>query len=97
MQRLMILFLLLGSLLFSACNRQENAVMPSSANPAALPVHGDTIVSGMIGDATNLLPVLSSDSASSEVSELVYNGLVRYDKNLKLEGELAKSWEVSPG
>ena len=71
--------------------------MPPSANqPAALPVHGDTMISGMIGDASNLLPVLSSDSASSEVSELVYNGLVRYDKNLKLEGELAKSWEISP-
>ena len=97
MQRFLILFLLLSTAFFSACNRQESAVMPPSANqPAALPVHGDTMISGMIGDASNLLPVLSSDSASSEVSELVYNGLVRYDKNLKLEGELAESWEISP-
>ncbi|MDZ4184222.1 MAG: peptide-binding protein [Desulfuromonadales bacterium] len=97
MQRFLILFLLLSTSFLSACNRQESAVMPPSASqPAAPPVHGDTMISGMIGDASNLLPILSSDSASSEVSELVYNGLVRYDKNLKLEGELAKSWEISP-
>jgi peptide/nickel transport system substrate-binding protein len=97
MQRFLILFLLFSTSFFSACNRQESAVMPPSASkPAAPPVHGDTMISGMIGDASNLLPILSSDSASSEVSELVYNGLVRYDKNLKLEGELAKSWEISP-
>ena len=98
MPRLMFLTILFLSMTFlPACNRQESAVMPPSASqPVAQPVHGDTMISGMIGDASNLLPVLSSDSASSEVSELVYNGLVRYDKNLKLEGELAKSWEISP-
>ncbi len=62
----------------------------------AVPVYGDTIIMGTGADATNLLPVLASDSASSSVNSLVYNGLVRYDKNFKLEGELAESWEVSP-
>lgn len=60
------------------------------------PTHGDTIVVGSIGDASNLIPLLASDAPSHQVAGLIYNGLVRYDKNLKLEGELAKSWEISP-
>ena len=59
------------------------------------PAHGDTIVVGSIGDASNLIPLLASDAPSHQVAGLIYNGLVRYDKNLKLEGELAKSWEIS--
>ena len=59
------------------------------------PARGDTIVVGSIGDASNLIPLLASDAPSHQVAGLVYNGLVRYDKNLKLEGELAKSWEIS--
>ena len=32
----------------------------------------------------------------SSIICLVYNGLVNYDKNLNLEGDLAECWEVSP-
>jgi peptide/nickel transport system substrate-binding protein len=60
------------------------------------PAYGDALVEGSIGEPSTLIPVLASDSASSEVAGLVYNGLVRYDKNLKLEGDLAKSWDISP-
>ncbi|QWV95025.1 peptide-binding protein [Geomonas oryzisoli] len=57
---------------------------------------GSQFVTGSIGEPSNLIPILASDSSSSDISGLVYNGLVRYDKNLKLEGDLAESWEVSP-
>jgi peptide/nickel transport system substrate-binding protein len=60
------------------------------------PSYGDTIVVGSIGDASNLIPLLASDSASHDISGLIYNGLVKYDKNLNLVGDLAESWEVSP-
>jgi peptide/nickel transport system substrate-binding protein len=56
--------------------------------------HGDAIVGASISDARNLLPMLASDSASSEISGLVFNGLVKYDKDINLVGDLAKSWEV---
>jgi peptide/nickel transport system substrate-binding protein len=59
-------------------------------------VRGDMLVAGSIGDASNLLPALASDSSSFDIIGLIYNGLVRYDKDLKIEGELASSWEVSP-
>jgi len=76
------------------CNQTEQATLPA-ATPSG-PVRGDTFIEASIGDASNLLPVLSSDSASSDISSLVYSGLVRYDKDLKIEGELAESWQVSP-
>jgi peptide/nickel transport system substrate-binding protein len=79
--------------LLSACEQQQ-AVVPAEGE-AAKPVHGDTFIEASIGEPNNLLPVLSSDSASSDINRLVYNGLVRYDKNLQLEGELAESWEIS--
>jgi peptide/nickel transport system substrate-binding protein len=60
------------------------------------PCYGDTIVVGSIGDASNLIPMLASDSASHDISGLIYNGLVKYDKDLNLVGDLAESWEVSP-
>jgi peptide/nickel transport system substrate-binding protein len=59
------------------------------------PSYGDTIVVGSIGDASNLIPMLSSDSASHDIADLIYNGLVKYDKDLNLVGDLARSWEVS--
>ena len=53
------------------------------------------LVAGSIGDASNLLPALASDASSFDIIGLVYNGLVRYDKDLKIEGELASTWDIS--
>ncbi len=63
--------------------------------PAQEPATGDAIVVGSIGDASRLLPLLASDSASGDIVGLVYNGLVKYDKDLNLVGDLAERWEIS--
>jgi len=68
---------------------------PQAASPA-VPARGDLLIEGSIGDASNLIPILSSDSASHGISGLVFNGLVKYDKNLNLTGDLAESWDISP-
>jgi len=60
-----------------------------------LPAYGDLLIQGSIGDASNLIPMLASDSASHDIAGLIFNGLVKYDKNLNLVGDLAESWEVS--
>ncbi|HAX61574.1 MAG TPA: peptide-binding protein [Elusimicrobia bacterium] len=52
-------------------------------------------IDSSIGDATYLNPVLSSDSASNDINGLVFNGLVKYDKNINIVGDLAESWTVS--
>jgi peptide/nickel transport system substrate-binding protein len=61
------------------------------------PVYGDTIVTASIADATTLIPIVASDSASHEICALIYNGLIRYDKDLNIIGELAKSWDIRAG
>ncbi|MBI5523529.1 MAG: peptide-binding protein [Desulfarculus sp.] len=58
--------------------------------------NGDGIVVGVIGDATSMIPMLTSDAASHEMSGQCFNGLVKYDKDLNLVGDLAESWRVSP-
>ena len=70
-------------LLFS-CTRE-----PDIKNP-------DAITVGSLADAKRLLPLLASDSASGEISGLIYNGLTKYDKDIKITGDLAESWEISP-
>src|SRR3989338_1963277 len=61
------------------------------------PAYGDAIVTASIGDANTLVPILASDSSSADICGLIFNGLVRYDKNLNLEGELAENWEIKEG
>lgn len=60
------------------------------------PAYGDALVSGSIGDASVLIPMLASDSASHAVSGLIFDGLISYDKNLSdFEPRLAESWTIS--
>jgi len=89
-----LLALLMTAIVLSGCQPDEGIVPASDAD--AKPAYGDTFIEASIGEPSNLLPILATDSASSEINGLVYNGLVRYDKNLKLEGELAESWDISP-
>lgn len=56
------------------------------------------LVISSIGDASYLNPILAQDSASSEINGFVFNGLIKYDRNLQnLVGELAESWKVKEG
>lgn len=50
-----------------------------------------------IGDASFLNPVLAQDSASLDICGLVFNGLLKYDRNLEITTDLASSWEVKEG
>ncbi len=77
-----------------ACDRQQEESAPGSTDVVE-PEYGGTFIEASIGDASTLLPVLASDSASSAINSLIYNGLLRYNGQLQLEGELAESWEVS--
>ncbi len=59
--------------------------------------YGGTIILGSIGEPKRLLPLLASDSASATISGFIFNGLVRYDGNLNIVGDLARSWEIKDG
>ncbi len=70
-------------------------VSGTGSAPADPPAYGDALVVGSIGEPSTLIPVLAGDSASHEVAGLIFNGLVKYDTDLKIIGDLAESWEVS--
>ncbi len=59
------------------------------------PAYGDTLVVGSIGEPSILVPMLAGDSASHDVAGLIFNGLVKYDTDLTLVGDLAESWDIS--
>ena len=60
----------------------------ATGNPARLVKY----VQGSGGDAQILNPILSADTSSSTISDLVFDGLIDLDKDLKYRSRLAKSW-----
>lgn len=64
---------------------------------AEIRASSDALVTASIAEPSNLIPFFASDTASAEISGLIFNGLVKYDKNIKLVGDLAESWEVHDG
>ena len=62
----------------------------TKGNPSRL----NEYISASIGDASILNPVLSADSASSDIESMVFEGLIDRDEDLSFRGRLAESWEV---
>ena len=74
----------------TACSPQAPGGVPAGSG-AAEPAHGDILVEGSIGDASNLIPLLASDSTSHEIAGLVFNGLIQYDNDVHIVDELTES------
>ncbi|OGW68415.1 MAG: peptide-binding protein, partial [Nitrospirae bacterium RIFCSPHIGHO2_02_FULL_40_19] len=88
------IFLLLFTLIIAEQETQKaHSIEKTDANDK--PSYGDTIVEGTIGEASILIPMLAGDSASHAVAGMIFNGLVKYDKDLTLIGDLAESWDIS--
>ena len=51
-------------------------------------------ITASIGDASILNPILNADTASSEICEKIFEGLIDRDENLKLRARLATDWEI---
>ncbi|NLT24351.1 MAG: peptide-binding protein [Syntrophorhabdus sp.] len=85
-------FIILCLCLLTSCGRKKDT---ARYDDPGKPACGDMIITGSIGEPSNLIPILASDSASHEVASYVYNGLVKYDKDLTIVGDLAESWEIS--
>jgi peptide/nickel transport system substrate-binding protein len=91
-----IIVAVLSLILLWGCAEKEGGPTGQDSPASARPAYGDIMVEGSIGDASNLIPMLSTDSTSHSIGALCYNGLVKYDKDIRIVGDLAESWEVSP-
>jgi ABC-type transport system substrate-binding protein len=82
----MILILVLLQSYFWIPNYEEQ----TKGNPERL----NEYIAGSIGDASLLNPILTADSASSNIENMVFEGLIDRDEQLRFRGRLSTSWEV---
>ncbi len=52
-------------------------------------------ITGSIGDASLLNPILAADSSSMELVGLIFEGLLDRDEELRFRGRLASHWDIS--
>ncbi|MEJ5377573.1 MAG: peptide-binding protein [bacterium] len=52
-------------------------------------------ITGSIGDASLLNPILAADSSSMELVGLIFEGLLDRDEELRFRGRLATHWDIS--
>ena len=81
----------------AGCGADADSVVDPAAGgqASAKPTFGDTYIEALQGNISGLIPNVLSDGPSFEVAGLIYNGLVKYDKDLNLVGDLAESWQYS--
>lgn len=87
--------LLLLGVLLSACGAPDHAPTQDLDRPYPAEA-GGTLIDAMSGEPSGLIPMLAGESAASAVAANIFNTLLKYDKNLEIEGELAERWEISP-
>jgi len=66
----LFLIIVLCGLALAGCD--QGATNHPGITEVSTPEYGDTFIEASIGDASTLLPVLASDSASSSINGLVY-------------------------
>lgn len=66
----------------------------AAAARADEPVYGDTLVYGMLGEPSNLLPYLSSDVPSGEVAGQFYVAPLKYDKDYNVVQWAAERFDI---
>jgi oligopeptide transport system substrate-binding protein len=59
-------------------------------------VGGEGVLNLSSSDPTTLDPAIAGDSTSSEYILQIYSGLLRLDDKLKLVGDIALDWNISP-
>ena len=84
-----------GLALATGCNSSVDTRAEDVAT-AGTPAYGDTFIQASIGDIGGLIPSLTSDQSSHEVGGMIYDGLVKLDKDLNMAPAMAESWTYSP-
>jgi len=59
------------------------------------PEYGGTVIQGSISSPVTLNPLLCTDSSSMELIRLIFNSLLKYDKNWNLVPDLAEKFQYN--
>jgi peptide/nickel transport system substrate-binding protein len=84
-----------GGLLVAACNGPIESRSDEGPAVGGAPAYGDTFIQASIGDIGGLIPSLTSDQSSHEVGGMIYDGLVKLDRDLNTAPAMAESWTYS--
>jgi ABC-type transport system substrate-binding protein len=82
---ILVMVFLLQSYLWVPTYEQQTRGNPSRLNE---------YITASIGDASILNPILSADSASSDINSHVFESLIDRDEELRFRGRLATSWKI---
>jgi peptide/nickel transport system substrate-binding protein len=88
------LLFVLCTFLFFSCSPEKNDNQNVSSG-GSVPVYGDAYITANLSDSSYLNPILASDSASGAANGQLFNGLLKYDKDLQVACDLAESYDVS--
>lgn len=88
-RRFVLVWLLLVVLLIGCSIAQTRSL--SSYYQTPQPVPGGTYTEGMLGAFTNASPIYATDLVDASVSELLFSGLMTYNDQNQLVGDLAES------
>lgn len=90
--------LIVLSLIITACgsSSQNTADANLDFSRNYPPQSGGTLINAMSAEPSGLISMIAGESASSAITANIFNSLLKYDKNLELEGDLVKSWDISP-
>lgn len=91
-RRFVSAWLLLLALLIGIVVAQTQGLSSYYQVRAAIP--GGTYTEGVLGAFTNANPIYATGLADTTVSELLFSGLLTYDQQNHLIGDLAESWSV---
>lgn len=90
--------LIVLSLIIAACgsSSQNTAEANLDFSQNYPPESGGTLINAMSAEPSGLISMIAGESASSAITANIFNSLLKYDRNLELEGDLVKSWDISP-
>jgi len=94
--RRMVAPLACAALVLGGCTNTESDP-ESGRSPSPTGARGGTLSVAIDSDPGSLNPAISTSGGTHTASELVFNGLVELDAQLKPVPELAESWQVLEG
>ena len=78
-----------------ACSKAP-PIVPVDLNAKYPAESGGSLVDAMMAEPSGLITMIAGESAASAVAGNLFNRLLKYDKNLDIESDLAESWYISP-
>ena len=88
---------LLSALIYglSGCGQATQQTSYNDLNKTYPSQAGGTLIDAMLGEPSSLISMIAGEAPSSAISSNIFNRLLKYNKNLDLEGELVETWQVS--